>query len=149
MENKINIGDILVVETDEYVSFSGLNFINAIYIDTNNIMKINEGNLIKVDYSDYKIGIILDIDFIPSGTSLAIHSDKSHKKGCTFKIRKRDKDLFPFLKSSFRFCRKDKDSKNSNKLIPINLACKVTNIDTDKKFMDLAIGEFYKLTKKY
>ena len=145
----LNVGDIIIAKIDEYVSFSGINFINAIYIDSKKILKLVKDTLIKLDYSDYKIGIILDIDFIPSGTALAIHSAKSRKKGCTFKIRKIGGDEYPFLKTTFRFCRKEMDSKTSTKLVPIKLMCKVITIDIDKKIIDLSIGDFYKLTKKY
>lgn len=150
-DNKLNIDDIIVVELDEFPVLGDYDTIVVITVNSKIFYKIVDLSVLKKceNFSDYQIGIILDHDFIPSGTHLKLHSSTSQKKGCSYKIKRRKKTKFPFLLNDIRICRKDRRVSDSNKLKPIKLITKVIKIDSKKKFIDLAIGDFYKLTKIY
>lgn len=150
MPNKLEKDDILIVELSEFISLSDQFSMHIILVNNESISKIvTLDNIINIDnYKDYTIGIILDKDFIPAGTSLSLHGTSSPKRGCTFKIKRRKKTDFPIMTDELRICRLDRRS-TSNILKPIKMLAKVINIDETKKYMDVSIGDFYRLTKKY
>ena len=150
MSNKLEIDDILIVELSEFISLSDHFHMNIILVNNENISKmITLDNIVNIDkYKDYTIGILLDNGFIPPGTSLSLHGTSSPKKGCTFKIKRRKKKDYPIMTDDIRICRLDRRS-TSNILKPIKMLAKVVTIDETKKFMDISIADFYRLSKTY
>ena len=144
----LSVGDDLIVILKKFYDVGTTEYINLIEIDSSNFMLIKDNKFFLniTSYKDFMIGIVLDADnFIPSGTSLRILpiGHRSNRQGCSGKIKK--KNRYKKLKQpDFRICRKDRRT-NTNLASPIKLLAKISNIDLDKKYIDLSIGKFYKL----
>ena len=149
---EINEADYLIVTLLNFLDIGIPEYIIGVVIDNSNIILLRDNKKIQItNYTDYKIAIILDLDnFIPSGTTLRIFpiKHKEYDSGCSIFFRPRKSCIYRKLLPNklVRFSRKDIRTY-SNKSKPIKLLAKVSKIDKNKKYIDLSIGDCYKLIK--
>lgn len=127
---ELKVNDTIVFLLNNFWDIGNKNGIIGAEIDNTHIAKVTNDKKIPLDnYQDYTIGLLFDIDnFIPPATFLNFKKkkdkyispkiyDKIHKKYIRFQI--------PFKR--------------------IKLYGKIIKIDSNKKFIDVGIGKYYKL----